>query len=103
MVKTKDGTIQFLDESGIQRYKSGIILSQNMQNVYVIGGKDTILSDNLKACKRFDVNQLKWVDMPEMNVARFGPGVFESTGGKAIYAFGGQDGSIERLVLRGDE
>ena len=67
--------------------------------MYVIGGKDTNTSDNLKICKKFDISKLEWIDMPNMVKERFGPGLFISSDGNVLYAFGGQENSVERLKL----
>jgi len=41
--------------------------------------------------------------MPDMNKERFGPGLFVSSDGNVLYAFGGQENSVERLKLSNGE
>ena len=48
---------------------------------------------------KFDLSKLEWVAMPGMNAARFAPGLFVSSDANVLYAFGGQENSVERIVL----
>jgi hypothetical protein len=81
------------------RYKFGICHKEGSKFVYVIGGKDTNTSDNLRISKKFDLKTLEWIEMPNMKKERFGPGVFASSIGNVLYAFGGQENSVERILL----
>jgi hypothetical protein len=66
-VNMSNGSISFLPNSGCCRNKFGILHNFGSKYVYVVGGKDTLQSDNLKTCKKFDINKYEWVDMPDMN------------------------------------
>jgi hypothetical protein len=98
-VNTNTSAIQHLNTSGILRYKFGIHYSAGSKFVYTIGGKLTGKGDNLKSCMKFDLSKLEWVAMPDMNAARFAPGLFVSSDANVLYAFGGQENSVERIVL----
>ena len=67
--------------------------------MYTVGGKEPKKGDNLSLCLKFDISLLKWVAMSSMNKERFGPGLFDSRDGNVLYAFGGQQDSVERIVL----
>jgi hypothetical protein len=56
-----------LAQSGVARNKFGILHNFGSKYVYVVGGKDTATSDNLKTAKKFDINKLEWSNMPDMN------------------------------------
>lgn len=71
--------------------------------VYIVGGKNTNTGDNLNLCQKFDIHKLEWVNMSNMIKERFGPGVFVSRDGNVLYAFGGQEDSVERIKLDSTE
>ena len=48
---------------------------------------------------KFDITKLEWVTMPNLNKARFAPGLFVSSGANVLYAFGGLKNSVERIIL----
>jgi len=81
------------------RNKFGIHHNAGSKFVYTIGGKVTNKGDNLNSCMKFDITKLKWVSMPNLNAARFAPGLFVSSDANVLYAFGGQENSVERIVL----
>ena len=99
LVNTQTSAIQHLDPSGLQRYKFGVHYNAGSKFVYTVGGKVPKTGDNLSLCMKFDVTKLEWVGMPNMNRERFGPGLFVSSDANVLYAFGGQQDSVERIVL----
>ena len=66
--------------------------------MYVIGGINAQNHQMMSICQKFDVRNLKWIEMPEMVHPRFAPGIFISTNNN-LYSFGGQHDSIEKLNL----
>jgi hypothetical protein len=49
-------------------------------------------------CQKFDIMNMKYVSMPNMVHARFAPGIYKSQN-NCLYAFGGQQNSIEKINL----
>ena len=80
----------------------GLFYRAGGQYVYTLGGLITNKPDFrprnwLKCAFRFDLHNLKWERLADMNVAICYPGVYESKDGNYLYTF--NKGSIERLSL----
>ena len=71
--------------------------------MYVVGGKYTKSLNNCRAVQKFDIIKSEWVNMPDMNQARLGPGLFISNDGTELYAFGGQARTIEKIDLTNED
>ena len=56
----------------------------------MIGGIDVTNDEKLKTCKKFDVWDRQWHEMPDLMMARESPGVYRSHDGFYYYAFGGK-------------
>jgi hypothetical protein len=68
--------------------------------LYILGGPDN--TDNRLTSKAmvFDVGNLKWKTLPNMNHPRRSPGSFITQDGKYLYVVGGWMNYIERLDQR---
>ena len=77
-VNTSTANLSFVEKSGLEKNKFGLYHASGDKYVYIIGGKDNGSDDNLTKCQKFNVTTCEWESMPNLNKARFGPGVFIS-------------------------
>jgi len=88
-----------LKQSGIKRKLFTAHYNMGDEYIFILGGQN---SCNLKIenkCQKFNVNSLKWEQLPPMNQARAAAGSFMSKDKSSLFAFGGSHDSVERLPL----
>jgi len=67
---------QVLPSSGVMRKGFGISYEYGDEYIFVIGGEDLDTFEYTSKCLKFNVNSLKWEQMPSMENPRFYPGLF---------------------------
>ena len=68
-------------------------------HIYVMGGKDSRKLTFLGKVMKFNVNKLKWEEMPDLNYPRVEAGSFMCRKKENMYIFGGSHDSVERINL----
>ena len=66
------------------------IFNSPLMKLYTVGG------ENNKTCEEYDFYKEKWVDLPDLNIARAYINCYVNTSNKMIYAFFGEKGEITK-------